>query len=145
MPSRTSRPAGVNAPSAIEAARLEAGGGGVELVVGPRPGAAVAAQRQAPVQLGEQPDLGGVEPGADPRRDVAVTTELAQLVAAPPHRRQRIVGDAEGAEPGEQRATLRPQRLDRPRQQLVGPGQALGLVAEQRGGAGRRRPRSGPG
>src|ERR1019366_8732256 len=44
----------------------------IELRAGPGAGAHVRAQWKAPVQLGEQADLGGLEPGGDPRCGVRV-------------------------------------------------------------------------
>ncbi len=58
--------------------------GGIEVGVGPRPTPRIRAHRQAPVALGQQTHLGGIDTGGDPRRRVYVTAELTELIGQPP-------------------------------------------------------------
>ena len=69
-------------------------------------------------------------PGRHPRRDVAVAAVLAEHVAAPPHRGRAGRRGRRARDAGVQRAALRPQRLDGPGEQLVGPLEPVRLVAE---------------
>ena len=67
-----------------EATIRQAALGGVELGLGPGTGADVGTHGEAPVELGEEADLGGVESGRRPRRRVGVAAVLAQRVGQPP-------------------------------------------------------------
>ena len=112
--SRAARPARSSEVSSTQPTRAQAIVGGVELRARPRPGAAVAAHRQAPVQLAEQADLGGVHTGRDPRVDVRVAAVLAEHVAHPPHRADRRVGQRQ-ASAGRRTAAALPVAAARPR------------------------------
>ena len=69
--------------------------GRVELVVGARPGADVGAHGEAPIELREQADLGGVDLDCGPGGGVRVAAVLAELIGETPHIRQRGPGQAE--------------------------------------------------
>ena len=102
----------------------------VELLGAPGPGADVRPERQPPEQLGEQPDLDRVEAGRHPGDGVGVAPVLAQLVAEPPDPSDRVVGEPEGADARVQRSPLDREVVDGPGEQLVGPGQAGRVVAQ---------------
>ena len=118
--SRWARPSSVSCAVLHEAGLGEAGLGGVELGVAPGPGAHVGAGRHAPVELGEQPDLGGVVAGGHPGGDVAVAAELAELVAEPEQVAERRAGQALGEVAGEERPAPRLERGDGAGEELVG-------------------------
>ena len=113
-----------------EARRFEPRLGGVELGVGPGPRAHVGAAGHAPVELGEQPDLGGVVAGGHPGGDVAVAAELAQLVAETEQVAERRARQALGEGAGEERPAPRLERRDGAGEELVGAIDAVGRRAE---------------
>ena len=148
--SRWARPASVSWPSSMRPARVEPRFGGVELGVGPGPGAHVGAGGHAPVELGEQADLGGVVAGGHPGGDVAVAAELAELVAEAEQVAERGAGQAQGEVAGEERPAPRLERRDGAGEELVGAVDPVGRRAEDPleladrpveagGGDGRRR------
>ena len=128
--SRWARPASVSCAVRHEAGRVEARLGGVELGVAPGPGAHVGAGRHAPVELGEQADLGGVVAGGHPRGDVAVAAELAELVAEAEQVTEGRAGQALGERAGEERPAPRLERRDGAGEELVGAVDAVGRRPE---------------
>ena len=87
----------------------------VELFGGPGAGPHVGAHREAPIELGQQPDLRGVETGGRPRRGMGVAPVLTQRVGQAPHVADRIARQPEAQQPGEKWLALRPQRRRRRR------------------------------
>ena len=108
--SRNALPSTVSAPSATRPRLRQPSLRRVELRGRPGPGADVGAQREPPIELGEQADLGGVESGRRPGGRVGVAAVLAQQVGQPPHVTHRVPGQAEAREAGEERLALRAQR-----------------------------------
>ena len=93
-------------------------------------GADVGAHRQADEELGEQTDLGRVEPERDPRRGVRVAAELAQVVAEAPEVAHRRAGETEAQQARVQRAPFRPQRVGGTAEDLGRAVEPVGLGAE---------------
>ncbi len=116
-------PCGGEAGLVDEAAAAQAIVCGVELCIGPCACAAVGAHRQAPVELAQQTDLGGVEVGADPGGGVAVAAVLAQHVAEAPHAAEHSGGRRLGQRAGEQCPAFGSQRSDGGREKV---GRTLG-------------------
>ena len=105
--------------------------GTVELLGGPAASTAVAAQRHAPRQLGEEAHVGRREPRRHPGRVVAVASVLAQEVPHVPDRCEGVVGHVEC---GNARGKVAPvDRQDRRRllQQLEHPPDTVGAFADQ--------------
>ena len=105
--------------------------GTVELVGAPAASAAVAADRHSPGELGEDADVGGGEPGRDPRGIVAIASVLAEEVTDMPHRGQRIVGHIERGDAGSEVSAIDRHHRRGTLQQIECPTGPIGMFAEQ--------------
>ena len=115
---------------AQQAAGDEAILGRVELLVAPAACARIRPQRQAPVGLGEETDLGRVEAGDRPRRNMGVAAVLAQPIGVAPRVAERRPGKAQSPKTGVERLSLGSKDGGGPAQELAGALDSIGTVAE---------------